>query len=105
MYEEGIAGMRYSVSDTAEYGDLTRGPRVIDDHVRATMKTILDEIQSGKFADEWVAESRGGRENFLRLEAAGHELPIEKIGKELRSMMPWISSGKQSVKDSSGGQG
>ena len=105
MYEEGIAGMRYSVSDTAEYGDLTRGPRVIDDHVRATMQTILDEIQSGKFADEWVAESRGGRENFLRLEAAGHELPIEQIGKELRAMMPWISSGKQSVKDSSGGQG
>ena len=97
--------MRYSVSDTAEYGDLTRGPRVIDDHVRATMQTILDEIQSGKFADEWVAESRGGRENFLRLEAAGHELPIEQIGKELRAMMPWISSGKQSVKDSSGGQG
>ena len=105
MYEEGIAGMRYSVSDTAEYGDLTRGPRVIDDHVRATMQTILDEIQSGKFADEWVAESRGGRENFLRLEAAGHELPIEQIGKELRAMMPWISSGRQSVKDSSGGQG
>ena len=69
------------------------------------MQTILDEIQSGKFADEWVAESRGGRENFLRLEAAGHELPIEQIGKELRAMMPWISSGKQSVKDSSGGQG
>ena len=105
MYEEGIAGMRYSVSDTAEYGDLTRGPRVIDDHVRATMKTILDEIQSGKFAEEWVAESRGGRTNFLALEAAGHELPIEQVGKGLREMMPWISAGKQSVKDTSGGQG
>ena len=105
MYEEGIAGMRYSVSDTAEYGDLTRGPRVIDDHVRETMKSILDEIQSGKFADEWVAEARGGRTNFLKLEAAGHEMAIEKVGTELRAMMPWISAGKQSVKDTSGGQG
>jgi ketol-acid reductoisomerase len=105
MYEEGIAGMRYSVSDTAEYGDLTRGPRVIDDHVRETMQTILEEIQSGDFADEWVAESRGGRKRFLQLEAAGHDLEIEKVGKELRSMMPWISAGKASVKDTSGGQG
>ncbi len=105
MYEEGIAGMRYSVSDTAEYGDLTRGPRVVDDHVRETMQAILEEIQSGEFAEEWVAESRGGRKRFLELEAAGHDLPIEKIGKELRAMMPWISSGKQSVKDTSGGQG
>jgi ketol-acid reductoisomerase len=105
MYEEGIAGMRYSVSDTAEYGDLTRGPRVIDDHVRETMKTILSEIQSGTFAEEWVAESRSGRENFHALEAAGHEQGIEKVGKQLRSMMPWISAGKQSVADVSGGQG
>ena len=105
MYEEGIAGMRYSISDTAEYGDLTRGPRVVDDHVRETMQNILDEIQSGKFAEEWVAESKGGRKNFLSLEAAGQNLAIEKIGKELRAMMPWISSGKQSVKDTSGGQG
>ena len=105
MYEEGIAGMRYSISDTAEYGDLTRGPRVVDDHVRETMQTILDEIQSGKFAEEWVAESKSGRKNFLDLEAAGQNLSIEKIGKELRAMMPWISSGKQSVKDTSGGQG
>ena len=105
MYEEGIAGMRYSISDTAEYGDLTRGPRVVDDHVRETMQTILDEIQSGKFAEEWVAESKSGRKNFLHLEAAGQNLAIEKIGKELRAMMPGISSGKQSVKDTSGGQG
>ncbi len=105
MYEEGIAGMRYSVSDTAEYGDLTRGPRVIDDHVRSTMQTILEEIQSGKFAEEWVAESRSGRKNFHALEEAGHDLKIEKVGKELRAMMPWISAGKASVKDTSGGQG
>ncbi len=105
MYEEGIAGMRYSVSDTAEYGDLTRGPRVINDAVRETMQTILGEIQSGKFAEEWVAESRGGRVKFHELEAAGHEMPIEKVGAELRAMMPWISAGKESVKDTSGGQG
>ena len=105
MYEEGIAGMRYSVSDTAEYGDLTRGPRVVDDHVRETMKTILEEIQSGKFAEEWVEESRSGRARFLELEAAGHDMQIEKVGKELRAMMPWIAAGKQSVKDTSGGQG
>ncbi|MGI9614187.1 MAG: ketol-acid reductoisomerase [Acidimicrobiales bacterium] len=105
MYEEGIAGMRYSVSDTAEYGDLSRGPRVVNDAVKAEMKVMLDEIQSGKFADEWVAESRAGRPNFLRLEAEGHEHPIEKVGKELRSMMPWISEGKASVRETSGGQG
>ncbi len=105
MYEEGIAGMRYSVSDTAEYGDLTRGPRVIDDHVRETMKSILTDIQDGTFAAEWVAEAKGGRENFLRLEAAGHDMAVEKVGKELRAMMPWISAGKESVKDTSGGQG
>ncbi len=105
MYEEGIAGMRYSVSDTAEYGDLTRGPRVIDDHVRATMKQILTEIQTGTFAEEWVAEARAGRPNFLRLEADGHEHRIEKVGGKLRSMMPWISAGKQSVTAVSGGQG
>ncbi len=105
MYEEGIAGMRYSVSDTAEYGDLTRGPRIIDDSVRETMKTILSEIQSGQFAEEWVAESKSGRKNFHALEAAGHDLKIESVGKELRAMMPWISAGKQSVQDASGGQG
>ena len=105
MYEEGIAGMRYSVSDTAEYGDLSRGPRVINDAVKAEMKVMLDEIQTGKFADEWVAESRSGRPNFLRLEAEGHEHPIEKVGKELRAMMPWISEGKASVRETSGGQG
>ena len=105
MYEEGIAGMRYSVSDTAEYGDLTRGPRIVNDAVKAEMKKMLGEIQSGEFAEEWVAESRSGRENFERLEAAGHEHQIEKVGSELRQMMPWISAGKQSVQEVSGGQG
>ncbi len=105
MYEEGIAGMRYSVSDTAEYGDLTRGPRIVNDAVKAEMKQILSEIQSGQFADEWVAESRAGRPNFHALEAAGHEQLVEKVGKELRDMMPWIKAGKASVSEASGGQG
>ena len=105
MYEEGISGMRYSVSDTAEYGDLTRGPRIVNDAVRAEMGRILAEVQDGSFAKEWVAESRGGRANFLRLEAAGHTHPVETVGKELRAMMPWISAGKASVKETSGGQG
>ncbi len=105
MYEEGISGMRYSVSDTAEYGDLTRGPRVVDDHVRATMKQILSEIQTGKFAEEWVGEARAGRPNFLSLEAEGKTHRIEQVGGKLRAMMPWISAGKQSVTAASGGQG
>src|SRR5215207_5458917 len=77
MYEEGIAGMRYSISDTAEYGDVTRGPRIITDATKGEMRTILDEIQSGKFADEWIAESEAGRPNFERLRRDGKEHPIE----------------------------
>jgi ketol-acid reductoisomerase len=103
MYEQGIAGMRYSVSDTAEYGDLTRGPRVISEAVRAEMRAILDEIQTGKFAEEWIAESESGRPNFSALRQAGRDHPIEKVGAELRGMMPWISAGKQRVEDASGG--
>jgi len=103
MYEQGIAGMRFSISDTAEYGDLTRGPKVIDAHVRAEMQQILDDIRSGKFADEWIAENRAGRKNFEALRAAGAAHPIEKVGAELRAMMPFISAGKQRVQDISGG--
>ncbi len=105
MYEQGIGGMRYSISDTAEYGDLTRGPRVINDSVKAEMRKILGEIQSGEFAEEWIAESEGGRKNFHALEEAGRNQPIEQVGAELRGMMPWISAGKESVQDVSGGQG
>jgi ketol-acid reductoisomerase len=105
MYEQGISGMRYSISDTAEYGDLTRGPRIINDAVKAEMRTILDEIRSGKFAEEWIAESEAGRPNFLALEAAGKDSLIEKVGEQLRAMMPWISAGKTRVQDVSGGQG
>ena len=103
MYEEGIAGMRYSISDTAEYGDLTRGPRVITPATKEVMKEILGEIQSGQFADEWVAESESGRANYHRLQEEGKQHPIEVVGAQLRAMMPWISAGKQSVKDASGG--
>ncbi len=105
MYEQGIGGMRYSISDTAEYGDLTRGPRVIDDDVRAEMRKILGEIQDGSFAEEWIAESRAGRENFTRLEAEGQEHQIEQVGSALREMMPWIGAGRTKVQDASGGQG
>ncbi len=103
MYEEGIAGMRYSISDTAEYGDLTRGSRVVTDETKAEMKRILGEIQSGQFADEWVSESESGRENYHRLQQEGKDHPIEAIGAELRAMMPFISAGKQKVADVSGG--
>ncbi len=103
MYEEGIAGMRYSISDTAEYGDLTRGPRVVTDAVKAEMKKILTEIQSGQFAEEWVKESESGRENYKRLQEAGKHHPIEEIGAELRAAMPFISAGKQTVAEASGG--
>jgi ketol-acid reductoisomerase len=105
MYEQGITGMRYSISDTAEYGDLTRGPRIINASVKAEMQKILEEIRSGKFADEWIAESESGRPNFHELEKQGHEHPIEKVGEELRAMMPWISAGRTRVQDASGGQG
>jgi ketol-acid reductoisomerase len=103
MYEEGIAGMRYSISDTAEYGDLTRGPRIITDETRAEMRRILEEIVSGQFADEWVAESDGGRARFNALRERGRQHPIEQVGAELRAMMPWISAGKQKVSEVSGG--
>jgi ketol-acid reductoisomerase len=90
MYEHGIQGMRHSISNTAEYGDMTRGPKVITDETREAMKRILADIQSGGFAKEWIAENEAGQENFKRMreEAAGSQ--IEQVGKGLRSMMPWI---------------
>jgi ketol-acid reductoisomerase len=103
MYEEGIAGMRYSISDTAEYGDLTRGPRIINAATKAEMKKILDEITSGQFAEEWVGESDSGRARFNALRTKGKEHPIEQVGARLRSMMPWINAGKTKVADASGG--
>ncbi len=103
MYEQGIAGMRYSISDTAEYGDLTRGPRIITDAVKGEMRKILDEIQDGRFAEEWVKESESGRSTYKRLQEEGKAHQIEQVGEELRGMMPWISAGKQRVQDASGG--
>jgi ketol-acid reductoisomerase len=103
MYEQGIAGMRYSISDTAEYGDVSRGPRIINADTKAEMKKILKEIQDGSFAEEWIAESRGGRKRFNEMRAADAKHQIEVVGKELRGMMPWISQGKQSVEEASGG--
>ncbi len=90
MYEKGISGMRYSISNTAEYGDLTRGKRVIGEPTREAMKKILGEIQSGEFAREWIAENEAGQENFQRMRQEQQSSQIEREGKELRSMMDWI---------------
>ena len=89
MFEGGIAGQRYSCSDTAEYGDLTRGPRIIDAHVKDNMRKILGEIQDGSFAKEWVSEDEGGRPNFNKLQQAGNDHQIEEVGKKLRALMSW----------------
>src|SRR3954464_10892452 len=92
MYEKGLAGMRYSISNTAEYGDYTRGKRVITDETRAAMRKILDEIQSGDFAREWIAENRAGQENFQRMREEQSKTQVESTGKELRSHMDWIKT-------------
>ena len=90
MYEGGLSWMRYSVSDTAEYGDYTRGPRIITDATRAEMRRILEEIRSGAFAREWIAEDDAGRPNFTRLREEARNHPIERTGKPLRRMMSWL---------------
>jgi ketol-acid reductoisomerase len=90
MYEKGLAGMRFSISNTAEYGDYTRGKRVITDETRAAMRQILKEIQDGDFAREWIAENRAGQENFKRMRAEQADGQIEHVGGELRSHMDWI---------------
>ena len=91
IYEGGLANMRYSVSNTAEYGDLTRGRRIVGEGARKVMKEILADIQSGKFADEWMAEHRSGSARFDELRQASRNHPIEKVGEQLRSMMPWLA--------------
>ncbi|MFP4472444.1 MAG: ketol-acid reductoisomerase [Candidatus Omnitrophota bacterium] len=90
FYEVGIQGMRQRVSDTAEYGDYSRGPRIINKRTRKEMQKILTEVQSGKFAREWIRENRRGRENFLAMRQAGEDHQIETVGKQLRDMMPWM---------------
>ena len=92
IYEGGIGRMRYSISNTAEYGDLTRGPRIVDDRTKAEMKKILAEIRSGEFAREWILENSAGRPVFKALERQGAAHPIETVGERLRSMMTWISA-------------
>jgi ketol-acid reductoisomerase len=92
MYEGGLSWMRYSISDTAEYGDYTRGPRVINTEVRAEMRRILDEIQDGTFAKEWIAEADGGFTTFLRLRDQARTSQLEDVGRGLRQMMPWLES-------------
>ncbi len=91
MYESGIAGMRFSISETAKYGDITRGPRVINKDTKKEMKRILKEIQSGQFVKEWVAEHKGGLKKYNKLLANGAKHPIEKTGERLRGMMPWMA--------------
>jgi ketol-acid reductoisomerase len=90
MYEGGVARMRYSVSDTAEYGDYSRGPRVIDAHAKDEMRKILSEIRSGEFAREWIAEDDAGRPNFTKWREAAAVHPIEEVGRKLRGMMSWV---------------
>jgi ketol-acid reductoisomerase len=92
MYEKGLSGMRFSVSNTAEYGDYTRGKRIISEDTRKAMRDVLGEIQSGAFAREWIAENRAGQENFRRMREEQADHQIEREGKELRSMMDWIET-------------
>ena len=97
MWEGGLSGMRYSISDTAEYGDLTRGPRVIDEHVRENMEKLLSDIQDGTFAREMMSEEAAGRPNFTKLREQNANHQIEVVGRQLRAMMPWIGE-KAAVK-------
>ena len=94
MYEGGMTEMRYSISNTAEYGDLTKGPIIIDDHVKANMKLVLADVQNGKFAKDFVSEVKSGSKEFDRLRQEGSEHLIEETGKKLRSMMSWMGDSK-----------
>jgi ketol-acid reductoisomerase len=94
IYEGGIANMRYSISTTAKYGDVTRGPRIVTDETKKEMKKILEEIQSGRFAKEWVLENQANRPVYNALLSKGEAHPIEDVGGKLRAMMPWLKKGK-----------
>jgi ketol-acid reductoisomerase len=95
IYEGGLGYMRYSVSDTAEYGDYTRGPRIVNEQTRAEMKKILKEIQSGEFAKQWIEENKTGRHKFIAMREAAKDQPIEKVGRELREMMTFLKKKKE----------
>jgi ketol-acid reductoisomerase len=90
IYEGGITKMHQFISETAKFGDVTRGPRIIDEHVRETMKKVLEEIQSGQFAKEWIQETASGRANYNKLLADAKNHPIEKVGADLRGQMSWL---------------
>ena len=110
MYRGGLDFMRFSVSDTAEYGDYVSGPRIIDDHVRATMRQVLAEIQDGTFADRWIAENEAGRPEFERLRLQDHDHLIERVGARLRAQMPFldpvvVEAGQAQAAASRGGAG
>jgi ketol-acid reductoisomerase len=92
MYQGGLSYMRYSISNTAEYGDYTRGPRIVNEQTRAEMKKILNEIRTGQFAREWILENRANRPMFSAMRRMDHEHPVEQVGKRLRSLMPWIDA-------------
>jgi ketol-acid reductoisomerase len=94
IYEGGISTMRYSISNTAQYGDITRGPRIVTEETKKEMRTILEEIQSGKFAKEWILECRANKPVFNALTKKGENHPIEEVGAKLRAMMPWLKKGK-----------
>ena len=98
IYEGGLGRMRYSISNTAEYGDLTRGPKVVGDETREAMKKILADIQSGTFAREWINENKTGIRNFTALREAEKKHQVEEVGANLRGMMSWLKSGKQAQK-------
>jgi ketol-acid reductoisomerase len=105
FYQGGLSYMRYSVSDTAEYGDYSRGPRVIDEHVRETMKQILKEVQDGTFAKQWIAENEAGRPNFKKMREDEANHPIEAVGKQLREMMSFLQKPKQKAAPVAAGVG
>jgi ketol-acid reductoisomerase len=94
IYEGGIANMNYSISNTAEYGEYVTGPRLIDARVKAEMKRVLDDIQSGRFARDWVLENKAGQPSFKAIRARGAAHQIEEVGARLRAMMPWIAKNK-----------
>ncbi len=103
LYEEGLSGMWFSVSETAEYGGLTRGPRIVTSETKTEMKKVLEEIQTGKFANEWIAENEAGQPHFNALRKQANDHPIEDVGRQLRAMMPFLSTGKPGIRDISGG--
>ncbi len=99
MYEGGITGMREVISDTAEYGDYYAGPQIVDADTKVRMKALLGRIQDGSFAEEWIAENANGRERFMAMRKAGTDHDIERVGKDLRAMMPWLKTGKAARAD------